>query len=79
MRIDAPTPSPIRSRGDLVRGLALIAALAVLSAARPSTAGIISTASLEQVSTISSHVGVFDWDPAKARFHVVRWLPGSSL
>ena len=77
MRIDAPTPSPIRSRGDLVRGLALIAALAVLSAARPSTAGIISTASLEQVSTISSHVGVFDWDPAKARFHVVRWLRGS--
>lgn len=77
MTIGAPAPSPLRSRGPVLRGLALLATLAALSATRPATAGLISTATLEQVSTVSSHVGVFDWDPAKARFHVVRWLRGS--
>ena len=77
MTIGAPAPSPLRSRGPVLRGLALLAMLAALSATRPATAGLISTATLEQVSAVSSHVGVFDWDPVKARFHVVRWLRGS--
>ncbi|MFO0931100.1 MAG: hypothetical protein U1E39_00160 [Planctomycetota bacterium] len=77
MTIGAPVRSPVRSRGLVVRGLALLAALATLSATRPASAGIIGTASLEQVSAVSSHVGLFDWDPAKAQFRVVRWLRGS--
>ncbi|MBL9086491.1 MAG: hypothetical protein JNM10_05055 [Planctomycetia bacterium] len=77
MTIDAPAPATARSRGPGLRGLALLATLVALSAPRPATAGMISTASLEQVSAVSSHVGLFDWDPSKARFRVVRWLRGT--
>lgn len=75
--IDAPAPSPARSPGSVARRLLVLAAIAALLSARPASAGIIFTASLEQVSAVSSHVGVFDWDASKSRFRVVRWLRGS--
>ena len=77
MTVDAPAPSPVRARGRILRGFALLATLVALAASRPASAGMISTATLEQVSAVSSHVGLFDWDPSKARFRVVRWLRGA--